>query len=270
MATKRTRTRDDQSHRICNLVPSTGTETDWRLEDAQAVGALAAAARPAHADLREAWWDIGDQGGTGSCVGWATGDGVMRYMLTKAGRLAPTQHVSTRYVWMASKETDEFTTRPETFIERSGTSLKAAVTVCRDNGVVTDTMLPFALNTTLYTGDETQFWAAASQRRASSYFNLGRDLDKWRDAIAAGNPVLVGFTVDDTWRNAADTAGELKDYQPATARGGHAVCAVGYRSDGAIILRNSWGTSWGDDGFGYASPEYIADGFFPEAYIVSL
>ena len=48
------------------------------------------------------------------------------------------------------------------------------------------------------------------------------------------------------------------------------MCAVGYRSDGAIILRNSWGTSWGDDGFGYASPEYIADGFFPEAYIVSL
>jgi C1A family cysteine protease len=256
--------------RICNLVPSTGTGTDWSLEDAVQVGALDAVALPRAVDLRESWWDIGDQGATGSCVGWATGDGLMRYGLVKAHRLRTDEHVSPRYVWMGSKETDEFTSRPETFIEESGTSLKAAVDLCKKFGVVTTDLLPFELNTTLYAGSENAFWAAAAQRRATSYFNLHRDLAQWKSALAAGNPILVGLNVDATWDKATKTNGELDTFQPQTVRGGHAVCAVGYRADGRIILRNSWSTAWGDQGFGYASPEYIAGAFFPESYMVTI
>ena len=52
-------------------------------------------------------------------------------------------------------------------------------------------------------------------------------------------------------------------------RGGHAVTVVGYTSD-RFIIRNSWGTGWGDDGFGYASEAYINAAFFPESYGVTL
>ena len=55
--------------RICNLVPSKGTEKDWKYEDAVAAGALGAvAALPPSVDLRQAWWTVGDQGQTGSCA----------------------------------------------------------------------------------------------------------------------------------------------------------------------------------------------------------
>ena len=72
-----------------------------------------------------AWWDIGDQESTGSCVGWGSTDGVARYHFVKAGRLAKTEKLSPRCTWMACKETDTFTSRPETFIEGAGTTLKA-------------------------------------------------------------------------------------------------------------------------------------------------
>jgi hypothetical protein len=60
-----------EANRICNLVPSRNTERDWSIHNAIASHAIAApaAALPPSVDLREAWWDIGDQQSTGSCVG---------------------------------------------------------------------------------------------------------------------------------------------------------------------------------------------------------
>jgi hypothetical protein len=142
MAKKRlTRTSRSFNDRICNLVPSRDTERDWRVEHALTAGALAApSVIPTKVDLRQAWWAVGDQSTTGSCVGWATADGLMRYLLVKAGRLEKNQLLSPRFVWMASKETDEYTSRPETFIEAAGTSLKAAMDIVRKYGVVLDSL----------------------------------------------------------------------------------------------------------------------------------
>jgi Papain family cysteine protease len=53
-----------------------------------------------------------------------------------------------------------------------------------------------------------------------------------------------------------------------TARGGHAVALVGYTPD-RFIVRNSWGTGWGDGGFAYASLAYAQDAF-TEAYGASV
>ena len=260
-----------QTHRICNLVPSRGTDTDWTFEAAvQSTAMTAVAAPPASKDLRAAWWTIGDQLNTGSCVGWASTDGVMRYQLVKAGKLGQKDLLSPRYTWMASKETDQFVTRPETFIEEAGTSLKSALDICRKYGVVLESMLPFKINTLMYTGDEDPFFAAASQRKATAYFNMQKNFAQWRTWLASHGPILVGLSVDATWDNATATNGLLDTFQPNTVRGGHAVCLVGYRTDGRFIVRNSWGTAWGDKGFAYASQMYITAGFFNESYGVTV
>ncbi|HEX6776266.1 MAG TPA: hypothetical protein VF238_10480, partial [Methylomirabilota bacterium] len=110
-------TRAEGVKRICNLVPSKGVEKDWKFEDALASGALGAvAAPPASVDLRETWWAVGDQGQTGSCVGWASAEGVVRYHMVKEKKLKKTEQLSPRYVWMSSKETDEYVQRPESFV----------------------------------------------------------------------------------------------------------------------------------------------------------
>ena len=73
--------------RICNLVPSRDTEGDWQFETAVASGALGAvAALPSKVDLRKTWWKVGDQEDTGSCVGWATAEGVVRYHMVTGGQ----------------------------------------------------------------------------------------------------------------------------------------------------------------------------------------
>ncbi len=256
--------------RILNCIPSKETENDWAFLHADQAGLLAAAppAIPDNRDLRDdTWWPIGDQHATGSCVGWACADSVLRWHFVTAGRLEKDQPLSPRFQWMAAKETDEFVAQPTTFIERAGTSLKAALDIARKFGAVRDSLLPFASGH-LYPGDVGTFYAIATQLRINAYFNLGAQPDLWRRWLAASGPILTRLGVDDTWDHATETAGNLDVYQPGTARAGHAVALVGYTPD-RFIVRNSWGTDWGDGGYGYASLDY-ARAAFTEAYGVAI
>jgi C1A family cysteine protease len=262
-----------EADRICNLVPSRNTETDWRIEHAIAASFIAAppvAAIPASLDLRAAWWNIGNQEATGSCVGWASTDGVARYHMVKACKIAQPALLSPRCTWMASKETDQLTNRPETFIEGAGTSLKAAMDILRKYGAVPESLLPFHISTAMFLGNEDAFYATAAARRIAAYFNLLKALNNWRSWLAVHGPIMAGLNVDATWDNATATHGKLDTIQPNTVRGGHAVTIVGYTTDNRFIVRNSWGTSWGDKGFAYASEAYINAGFYNESYGVTV
>ncbi len=253
------------------MVPSKETETDFDYASSVRSGAVAArASLPSSVDLRATWWKINDQEATGSCVGWATADGVVRWHMVQAGKLAKNTMLSPRHVWMASKETDALSALPETFLEEAGTMTKAAVKVARNTGVALESDLPFHIDTTMYTGAEDTFYTRSAKHRIASYHNLHHDLQAWKHWLAEQGPILVALLVDSSWDNAGLNAGKIDSFQPATVRGGHAVAVVGYRKDGRFIVRNSWGTSWGVKGFGYVSAAYIADSFYPEAYGVTL
>ena len=112
-----------------------------------------------------------------------------------------------------------------------------------------------------------EFYILAAQRRIASYVSLGRSaFSRWRFWIANKGPILTRLVVDNTFRH-APADGDLSTYQPATACGGHAVCLVGY-DEQSFIIRNSWGTEWGDGGFARASESYAAQ--FVEAYGVNV
>jgi hypothetical protein len=261
--------------RILNCLPSPQRERDWSLDCAQQAGLIAATVKlPGTVDLRdETWWQVGNQGATGSCVGWAAADSVLRWYFVKANRLEKSEKLSTRYLWMAAKETDEFRQRPTSFIETDGTSLKAALDIARKYGVVTESVLPFGTGK-LYPGDCDPFYMLASMRRIASYVSL-RGLFEPQDAmlyslrlwLAKRGPILTRLTVDQTFNGlVSDHSGKLDSYvpYPPGRSGGHAVAIVGYTPT-SFIVRNSWGIVWGDKGFGYASHDY-AFAAFHEAY----
>ncbi len=271
-----TRSRAKTSPYILNCLPSPKPEKNWTLETAADAGITSAAAprsvaaASANIDLREAWWAIGDQGNTGSCVGWGAADSVLRWHFVKAGRLAKTEKLSVRYVWMASKETDQYTTRPTSFVESDGTWLTAALGIAQKFGVVTDKVLPFKLGgqSQMYTGSANTFYAVAAQRRIASYFNLGRNLTAWRSWLATKGPILTRLDVDNAFMQATATKGKLDSYTANSGLGGHCVALVGY-VNGRFIVRNSWGTGWGDKGFALAADSY-AQPAFTEAFGVVL
>ena len=95
-------------------------------------------------------------------------------------------------------------------------------------------------------------------------------LDQIKQHLAAGLPPMFGFTVYESYRQAArDGKIPFPDAADRVA-GGHAVVAVGYDDNatvkharsgatttGALLIRNSWGSSWGDGGYGMLPYEYV-------------
>ncbi len=248
---------------VLNCVPSAGQEDDWTFADAVSAGAVdSARSTPASKDLRASWWRIDNQGLTGACVGYSTAYGVLRWHYVKKGLMTRRDRPSARFIWMANKETDKIRSYPTTFLESTGTQTKLALRGARKYGCVSEKLLP--MTGALSSMSQAKFYTIAARYRIASYHNLGRDLDDWRHWLAFNGPILTRLGVDRTWDRATETRGELDKYKPATVRGGHAVCLVGYTRD-YFIVRNSWGTQWGHKGFAYASNDYAADAF-TEAY----
>ena len=90
--------------------------------------------------------------------------------------------------------------------------------------------------------------------------------------LAAGLPSMFGFTVFDSIRQ-AETTGEIPFPRQTDRReGGHAIDAVGYDDNkvithaggdstkGALLIRNSWGSGWGQNGYGWLPYDYILRG----------
>ncbi len=262
----------EHKNKVLNCIESREKEKDWGFENARDAELLETGQIPPKKDLREKWWGVGDQKETGSCVGWALADSVLRWHFVKAEWLPRNERLSPRFIWMASKETDDFVSQPTTFIEAEGTSLKAALDIARKFGTVRDSILPFGSDR-LFPGEAKTFYAIASKLKIASYFNLGLELDDWQKWLATAGPILIRVEADDTWYNATENRGKLDTYRKRKRKDskkmeGHAAALVGYTRT-RFIVRNSWGTAWGDKGYAYASFRY-AESAFSEAYGIVL
>jgi C1A family cysteine protease len=130
-----------------------------------------------------------------------------------------------------------------------------------------------------YDMEPTSFmYAFAENYKAISYYRLDPPdtqptnlLARIKGYLASGLPSMFGFTVYSSYRQ-ADNSGEIPFPMPGESSiGGHAVMAVGYDNDkeikntangavktkGALLIRNSWGTDWGEGGYGWLPYEYV-------------
>ena len=88
-----------------------------------------------------------------------------------------------------------------------------------------------------------------------------------RTHLAAGFPSMFGFPAYDEYMNAGPDGKVAFPAPSSQLNGGHANVAVGYDDHlaigpdtGALLVRNSWGTSWGMHGYGWLSYKYVTQG----------
>jgi C1A family cysteine protease len=87
-------------------------------------------------------------------------------------------------------------------------------------------------------------------------------------SLAAELPAMFGFSVYSSMPPSGDGKGEIPfPTEGDSLEGGHAVLAVGYddarkigKHKGALLIRNSWGTGWGEAGYGWLPYAYVESG----------
>jgi C1A family cysteine protease len=106
-------------------------------------------------------------------------------------------------------------------------------------------------------------YKAASLHRVLKAQHVKQDILSMRTALAAAYPFVVGISVYDSFETDAVAASgrvPMPNKKKESLLGGHAVVCVGYDNPSERwIMRNSWGTMWGVDGYFTLPYEYLVD-----------
>ena len=91
----------------------------------------------------------------------------------------------------------------------------------------------------------TKLKTSAGKYKIQGYARINT-LDSLKKALFANGPCYIAFPV----YNPNKMEFWNPDYTGQNTMGGHAVCVAGYLKD-AFIIRNSWSSQWGDQGYTY-------------------
>jgi C1A family cysteine protease len=211
-------------------------------------------------DLSEWCSPIEDQEDIGACTAHA-GIGLLEYYERRAGG----DHIdaSRLFLYKATRNLLGWSGDTGAWLR---TTMKAMVLF----GAPPERYLPY--DTSVYDEEPSAFcYSFAQSYRAIQYFRLDGPgvvgaalLQRVKQFLDAGYPSMFGFTV----YNFGNAKGEIAFPGPNDpVQGGHAVVAVGYddkrkigAETGALMIRNSWGTKWGEGGYGWLPSRYVEVG----------
>ena len=224
----------------------------WRRDPPDARDHLFAAAPgtlPTSIDLRQYCSAIEDQGQLGSCTGNAIA-GAIELIDRKRGKNLDVSRLFIYYQERLLEGTVNYD---------SGAYIRDGFKAVNKLGAPLEVYWPYIINR-FATRPSAQATADAAKRKVTAYQRCA-NFTAVKSALAAGNPVVIGFDVYESFESdAVARTGQMPYPNTATEQllGGHAVCLVGYKdSTQKFIARNSWGTSWGDHGYFYMPYQVI-------------
>jgi C1A family cysteine protease len=228
-------------------------------------------ALPVSVDLREWCSPVEDQRHLGACTAHA-GVGVIEYYERKSfGR-----HIDASRLFLYKVTRNLMKMKGDT-----GAYLRTTIGGMVLFGVPPEEYWPYADDQEKFDKEPPAFcYAFAQNYKTIRYYRHDPPgllppavLSRVKTHLAVGHPSMFGFTVYSSIEMADDRGAIPFPARSERILGGHAVVAVGYddrvkianrasghETTGALLIRNSWGTGWGEHGYGWLPYEYVLRG----------
>jgi hypothetical protein len=192
---------------------------------------------------------VQDQGGYGTCVGWSSayyGRTILEArLLNNTDQKSITENTfSPVFTYLNANIENDYNCQGGAFIGKAMEAMvEKGVPYYRDFNVMCETNIPESLLEIAAINkikDFTRLFGADESDEVK--------VDGVKRSLLNGNPVIIGFKVENSFYSAKTV------YEPDNLGidGGHAMCVVGYDDDkygGSFEVVNSWGPSWGNEGF---------------------
>jgi C1A family cysteine protease len=221
-------------------------------------------------DLRQWCSPIEDQGSLGSCTSFAA-MGIVEYFEKRAfGKFIDGSHL---FIYKTTRDLKLWTGDTGAYLRNVMGSLALF-------GVPPETYWPY--NIAKFDIEPPAFvYELADEYKALRYLRhdprgvaLPNVLAQLKAFLAAGIPFMFGFYGFPSC-NSADVKGAFPFPGPTEhAIWGHGISAMGYDDNlvikntatgqsttGALLIRNSWGTGWGNAGYGWLPYQYVLAGY---------
>lgn len=261
-------------------IKDTTDERDFQFKAVQKVEQL-----PPNVDMRKFCSPVRDQDRLGACTGFAIGSGLREFLmlknlpipippsaeqtgclqviLSKIGGKNLLRHDPSRYTTLSPL----FLYYQErllegTISEDGGAEMRTGLKAIKDIGISPEEHHPY-IPQNFMLPPNADAYADASMFKISVYSRL-IGLNSMKSCLAIGGGIVIGFYVYESFEsNDLALTGKMpmpKDKEEIL--GGHAVFVCGYYDDaswpggGYLIVKNSWGTGWGDQGYFYMPYEF--------------
>lgn len=220
-------------------------------KQAPVVPSNARTALPESVDLTPWAVPVGDQGAVGSCVAWAIGYGLQGWEANRAGREASSFAPMYMYSQIHIGDGDY------------GAYPHDGAQLLVDQGIDTRahyTHGDYDWRTTPTAAERTN----AELFQATSWTNLydgvpgDGAITSIKSVLASQHPVALLFPIYPAFDalSASDDRLSASEVQGTSSRTNHDVQVLGYDATG-VLIQNSWGTSWGDQGRAWLDWDFV-------------
>lgn len=217
---------------------------------------------PTSVDLRLFCPPIEDQGALGSCSAHAS-TSAMEFLYKKAG-LPLSPAFSRLFVYYQTRVAIEQLSAADD----SGVPLRAVMKALRTFGACLEPTWPYDMER-FASAPGAEALMEGFRHRILQYTSV-EGLGGVKACLAEGFPVVGGFSVpQNAMSEECLRTGVIRFPGKETILGGHAVMFVGFDDVRAhLTFHNSWGTEWGDRGYGYLPYQFVQEGLVEDLWTI--